>query len=428
MSAQFDLTTIYRQRRRRLMEQIGNGIILMDGSGRAPDRTLQDRNLEYLTGVQETNAYLLLAPNGVRVERLETRGGPELMRGHLVQEILFVDAKDARAAFMDGAGSTKESLQTLSGVDRVYDLAKLNEILPSALPTTDTLWLNTPSLPPFGQPATAYMQFIEQIRQRYYWLQLRNIAAKIHELRFVKDDYEVASLREAFEIHTAIFEQIMRTIKPGDNEALALAIFDYEVTIRGDHVTSMGAEDYTASLIVAAGKNAAIPHYMENNQIVKDGDLVLIDSGVSVNGYSSDITRTFPANGRFTPRQRELYAIVLEALYAAIDTMKPGSTMLQAHQAVYDVFKRYGVAEYSYGNCGHPVGLSIHDAHARYPDDREQPFAPGVVVVIEPFLMLPEEGLGIRIEDGVLITPTGHELLAGPAREIKDVEELCRRD
>jgi Xaa-Pro aminopeptidase len=100
--------------------------------------------------------------------------------------------------------------------------------------------------------------------------------------------------------------------------------------------------------------------------------------------------------------------------------------MLDAHQAVYDVFKKYGVECYSYGNCGHPVGLNIHDANGRYPDDREQPFEPGVVVVIEPFLMLPDEGLGIRIEDGVLITKSGHEVLAGPPREIDAVEALCR--
>jgi Xaa-Pro aminopeptidase len=102
--------------------------------------------------------------------------------------------------------------------------------------------------------------------------------------------------------------------------------------------------------------------------------------------------------------------------------------MLAAHQAVYDVFKNYGVERYSYGNCGHPVGLNIHDANGRYPDDREQPFEPGVVVVIEPFLMVRDEGIGIRIEDGVLITPSGHEVLAGPPREIDAVEALCHRD
>jgi Xaa-Pro aminopeptidase len=119
--------------------------------------------------------------------------------------------------------------------------------------------------------------------------------------------------------------------------------------------------------------------------------------------------------------------MVLEAENAAIATMRPGSTMREAHQAVYDVFKKYGVEQYSYGNCGHPVGLNIHDPNGRYADDRDQPFVPGVVIVIEPFLMLPDEGIGIRIEDGVLITETGHEILSGPPREIEEVEALCRR-
>jgi Xaa-Pro aminopeptidase len=283
-------------------------------------------------------------------------------------------------------------------------------------------------VPRLSQPLTSYLTLIERIRQRFYWVQLKNIAPLIHEMRFVKDDHEIACLREAFEIHSAIFEKIMPALKPGVNESVGQAIFDYEVQIRGDHVSSIGSEHYASSIIVGSGPNAAIPHYMDNSRIIQDDDLVLIDSGVSVGGYFSDITRTFPANGRFTPRQRELYAIVLEALYTAIDTMKPGSTMLAAHQAVSDVFKRYDLTEYSYSNCGHPVGLSIHEPARRYVDDREHPFEPGVVVVIEPFIMLPDEGLGIRIEDGVLITDTGHEIMAGPPRDIDEVEDLCCRE
>ncbi|MBZ0298181.1 MAG: Xaa-Pro peptidase family protein [Anaerolineae bacterium] len=284
-----------------------------------------------------------------------------------------------------------------------------------------------PPHPELDAPLTDHLELIQRLRQRFYWVTLKNIASTIHQMRFVKDDYEIASLREAFAVQTPIFEKIMQALKPGTNERLGQAIFDYEVRIRPDHVAhGMGDDHYAASIIVGAGRNSAIPHYMNNNQGIQDGDLVLIDAGIAVNGYRSDITRTFPANGRFTPRQRELYAIVLEAQQSALATMKPGSTMLAAHQAVYEVFKQYDVARYSYGNCGHPVGLNIHDANGRYPDDREQPFEPGVVVVIEPFLTIPDEGMGIRIEDGVLITETGCELLSGPPREIDAVEALCQ--
>lgn len=418
----------YIDRRKRLMEQIQSGIVLMDSSGVAPDPILYDRNLHYLTGYEGSDAFLLLAPAGVRVEFLETRGGPELFRGRAVREILFIHGRSQREKFMDGEGLTLDQIRETSGVDRVYDLSEMDAILARALMDADTLWLNTPGTPSVTAPLTAYQTYVNRLRERFYWVQFKNVATIVHQMRFVKDHIEVECLRQAFAVQTEIYEQIMRTLKPGTNESLGQAIFDYEVNRRGFPVSSMVKEKYRASITVASGPNAAVPHYMDNQRTIQDGDLVLIDSGISVNGYFADITRTFPANGRFSPRQRELYAIVLEAESAAIDTMKPGSTLLQAHQAVYEVFSRYGLAEYSYGNCGHPVGLSIHDPHGRFSDDREQPFEPGVVLVIEPFLMLPHEQMGIRIEDGVLITANGHEILPGPTREIADVEALCRRE
>jgi Xaa-Pro aminopeptidase len=426
MQNEAKLTERYRGRRKRLMDQVEKGVILINSSGTAPDKYLKDRNLQYLTGLTDPNAYLLLAPDGVMVERLETRSTPELMRGRKVHEILFIKALDAKTAFMDGEAPTPEEIKAATGVDRVYDIAELNPTLEGALKANDILWVNTPNPPAFDQPLTAYFEFINQIRQRFYWVQLKNIATQIHLMRRIKDDYEVACLREAFEVHTEIYNKIMRTIKPGDNESLAEAIFDYEITSRDARISSMTVEHYARSIIVGSGKNTAVPHYMDNNRVIQDGDLVLLDTGVTVNGYSSDITRTFPANGRFTPRQRELYAIVLEALYTAIDTMKPGSNALTVHQTVYDVFKRYDLAQYSYGGCAHPVGLSIHDPNGRYPDDREQPFEPGVVFVVEPFLVMPHEGMGIRIEDGVLITETGYEMLPAPPKEIDELEALCQ--
>lgn len=425
-----NLTERYRSRRNRLMAQMGSGAALIGASGLSPDKMLWDKNLRYLIGLNDKNALLLLVPNGVLVETQETLSAPELGKGRRVHEILFLAERNEEDAFMEGGGPAFEDVRQTTGVDRVFTLSKLDDVLERALLGTDTLWFNTPHVPKLNEPLTNDLLFINRIRERFYWLSFKNIATTIHQLRYVKDDYEIACLRTAFEIQTGIFEKIMRALKPGENESLGEAIFDYEVQNRAVENVSHGMGDdlYSASLIVGSGRNSALPHYLANNHVIQDGDVVLIDSGVSVDGYSSDITRTFPANGRFTARQREIYSIVLEAEYAAIDTMKPGSTMIEAHWAVHNVFKRYGQDGYSYGNCGHPVGLNIHDATMRYPDDREQPFEPGVVVVIEPFLMLPHENMGIRIEDGVLITDTGHEVLAGPPKEIEAVEELCKRD
>jgi len=422
-------TNLYRQRRKDLIARTGDAPILISASEMSPDTALRDKNLAYLTGVHSASAYLLLVPQGIGVEPIETSGGPELMQGHEVHEILFVEGPSPEEIFMSGPGKPFESIQEGSGVDRVYDLSRLNRLLQAVLMRTDVLWVNTPSAPPLAQPLSPGLSLINKIRERFYWVQLKNVATIIHQMRFVKDDFEIVSLREAFEIQTAIFQKVMRSLKPGESERLGQIIFDHEIHSRPTYVSpGMDRSSYESTLIVGSGKNATIPHYMNADKIIQDGDLVLIDSGVAVNGYCSDITRTFPANGRFTPRQRELYSMVLEAENAAIETMKPGSTMLVAHQVVYDTFKKYGVERYSYGNCGHPVGLNIHDANGRYPGDREQPFEPGVVVVIEPFLMIHEEGIGIRIEDGVLITQNGHEVLAGPAREINAVEALCNRE
>lgn len=416
----------YEARRKKLLEQVGKGLVMIDAAGVSPDPVLWDRNLAYLTGYTGRNAVLLLSPEGVNVEFRETLSGPELGQGRKVHSILFIEPQRPEDAFMEGAMPTLDEIKAQTGVDRVFPLDKLTGTLERSLMLVDTVWFNTTSTPSLTKPPTEAEMLQQRIRERFYWLEFRNVAPLVHQMRWVKDDYEMACLCEAFSIQSEIFSEMMRSLKPGTNESLGQAVFEYGVKTRPEAV-GYGMNTYEATVIVGSGPNSAIPHHLKNNRTIEDGDLVLIDSGVSVHGYASDITRTFPANGEFTPRQRELYAIVLEAEDAAIATMKPGSTMLEAHQAAYDVFERYGLAQYGYGNCGHPVGLNIHDANGRYPGDREQPFEPGVVIVIEPFLMLPHEGFGIRVEDGVLITPDGHELMPGPARTIEEIEALCRQ-
>ena len=247
-------------------------------------------------------------------------------------------------------------------------------------------------------------------------------------MRWVKDDYEVDCLRKAFQIHGEIDEKIMEALKPGVNESVGKAIFDYEIGIRDPtKVSGQWYDRYVSNIIVASGKNTVVAHYMDNNQIIKDGDLILIDGGVEYEGYCSDITRTFPANGIFTDRQRELYTIVLEAQNRAITEMKTGNTQIDAHRAAYEYLKEFGLDKYGYGNAGHPVGLNIHDT-GDWTGGDNLPYEPGAVLAIEPFITLVDEGIGIRIEDGVLITKNGPELLPGPPREIADIEKLCKRD
>lgn len=417
------LSERYRARQQRLMAQMGEGIALIQAGGVTQDPLLYDKNVEYLTGITEHEAVLLLAPKGVRVDFFETLQGPELGRGRVVHSILFVSERTQAQTFIDGPTAGLDDVKTAAGVDRVLSLNKLNETLNRNLMREAVLWFNTPGAPQLGKPLSEQHLFINELRERFYWLEYRNIAKCIHQMRFVKDEYEIECLRQAFAIHAEIFTKIMSALKPGTNESLGQAIFDFEVTTRPREV-SAGLEKYDNAIIIAAGKNAMIGHYMANNQAIHDGDLVLIDAGVSYKGYYSDITSTFPANGTFTPRQRELYAIVLEAQKQAIAAMRPGVTEFEVHQAAYNVFKAHGLEQDGYGRCGHSVGLSIHDVYPA-PD---VPLEPGCVIVIEPFLMLPEEGIGIRLEVGVLITENGAELLPHPPQEIDEVEAACRRD
>lgn len=262
-----ELSGIYQDRRKRLMEQVASGdIILIDSSGSAPNPVLADRNLTYLTGYRGKDAYLLLAPDGLRVERRQSRGGPEMMQGYRVHEVLFVQGRDWEATFLDGASATLEQLKEDTGVDRVYPLSELNSVVGRALMDADALWLNTPDTPPMDQTLSPYLQYANKLRERFYWVQIHNIARKIHQMRFVKDDYEVACLRDAFTVQTRIYEQIMQALKPGDNESLGQAIMDYEVGRLGSRYSSMGYEDYAESIIVASEANSMIAHYMANNR------------------------------------------------------------------------------------------------------------------------------------------------------------------
>ena len=422
-----NLPEILQNRRNTLMKKMESGIAMITKSASSPDPLLSDKNLQYLTGNTDEDTILLLAPKGLTIDHFETLRDPELGRGRIVNEVLFLRELSEKEKYVDGESDAIEAVEEKTGIKAIRSLSKFPEILRRKLLSESLFWVNIAHRPILEKPITPNNIKINEIHQRYPWIQIRNIAPLIHHMRWIKDPYEIECIRHAFQIHSDIFEKIMKSLKPGVNESLGKAIYDYEISVRDSKSVSGSWHDqYKSNIVVAAGKNSAIPHYMDNNQEIKDGDLVLIDGGVEYKGYSSDITRTFPANGKFTDRQIELYTIVLEAQKKAIATMSPGTTQRDAHNAVYEIFKKHGLDQYGHGVCGHPVGLNIHDANSWFVND--SPFEPGVVIVIEPFISLPKEGIGIRIEDGVLITADGVEILPGPPKEINEVEALCARD
>ncbi len=422
---------MYAKRRQRIMQQIDEGIAWIARSAQGLNFE-EDTNLEYLTGVRSSAACLILAPKGVLVEGISHPGhywftakGSELGRGRLVQEVLFVEQPSrprGNTVVERQVPSIKEA-QQLSGVEGVYGLSEMDEVLRQALRHEQVLWVNIPEMPRLGQPVPPDIVRVNAIKERFVWLQLKNIAPKIHGMRLVKEPYEIECIRMAYQITREIIEVLMRTVKPGDNEAKVIGLWEYELKSRLD--TGQFSDLRTAfGPLVSAGRRASANNYWAGNQTIEDGDMILIDCGVSYNGYAADISRAWPANGRFTPRQRELYSILLDAQNLGLRAFKPGGTCVQARKLVWDHFKKHNVHRYGLGRNCHPVGLNVEDADY-FCFGTYAPFDANQVWAFEPMLMLQDEGIGIRLEDGVLIIEGGYELMPAPAREISAVEALC---
>jgi len=212
-------------------------------------------------------------------------------------------------------------------------------------------------------------------------------------MRAVKSAAEVALIEKAVAATVAGYEHALRFISPGVTESEIA-----EVLTAG--FRTLDGEPAFAP-IVGAGANGAVLHYEDLAQTVKDGDLIVIDYAASYGGYASDVTRTLPASGTFTPDQRELYEVVLEANLAAMRAVRPGATMTEVHNAALEVITEAGYKDDFIHGIGHQLGIEVHDVT---PDG---PLVPGMVLTIEPGVYLPERGLGVRIEDDVLVTETG---------------------
>lgn len=432
MAPTFNAQAIYAERRARLRSQIDRGIAWINSGGDSFDSG-HCRNVEYLTGVRSPAACLVLAPRGILVEGIAHPGhlwctdeGAEYGRGKRVTEALFVEQPHDRyqGTVVQRPLPTLEQMRASTGIPAVYDLAIMDEVLREALMDEEVLWVNTSRIPDLDRPVPPDVVRINAIKERYYWLQFKNIANQIHAMRLVKDAYELECLRTAYQITKEIIEVLMRTIKPGDNESRVVGIFQSEIKSRIDEGENV---DLAISFgpIVTAGKRASTNNNWASNGTINDGDIILIDCGVSYKGYSSDISRAWPANGKFTPRQREVYNAVYEGQKRGLETFQPGSTCARARAVVYEYYQQHGLERFGLGRNCHPVGLDTEDAYyfgyGDYPA-----FQPNQVWAFEPMLMIPEESMGIRLEDGVLITETGHKLFPAPASDADSVEALCR--
>jgi Xaa-Pro aminopeptidase len=240
-------------------------------------------------------------------------------------------------------------------------------------------------------------------------LALRNARRAIAALRAVKSKTEIDRIRYACELTARGLQESMRASRPGMNEFELQAYLEFSCR-RG------GAGRQAFDSIVASGPNTTILHYRKNERTIEDGDLVLMDVGGEYRGYAADVTRTFPANGKFTAEQARIYDVVLRAQLAAIAAVRPGSSLARVNSAALEVIREAGLIDGWMHGTSHHVGLDVHDPGA------PGPLVPGMVFTVEPGLYFPESGIGIRIEDTVVVTADGCEILS--AKITKDRQEI----
>jgi len=403
----------YAERRARLAAQVDAPIVLWGFAGREEISEAyvfaQDEDFYYLTGHNEEGAGLILLPaprNSGAAMAVTPWDGP--------REILFLPAKNPNKEKWNGVrmSPSDPGIESHTGFPSVQPFSEMRatvEKLAKLYPSFYTIL-------PYEKELGGYPHekaVVDWLQLAAPQVKLKDIRAQVAALRQIKSPSELVFLRQAIDLSLDAQLEAMKMMRPG--------LFEYQVAARMVEVHAMGgseAEGYAP--IVGAGPNSTALHYDKLSRKIEDGDIVVLDVGAQYSGYSADITRTLPANGKFTPRQREIYDIVLGAQNAALAAIKPGVYFSCKGKKdglmnfAWDYINSHGqdrqgkpLGQYFIHGLGHHIGLNVHD-----PGDYCAPLQPGMVVTIEPGIYIPEENLGVRIEDDVLITESGYKLLS----------------
>jgi len=389
----------------------------------------QDSDFTYLTGFPEPDALLIMQ---------KSASGD-------ISELLLCRPKDQLAEIWQGRRFGPEQAAKQFGLPAIANTALETELL-NALNQKSTLVYAQGTYSEFDALISSTLATLRKYPKRGYAAptQTLDLQPIIAELRLFKDEAEVALMRQAGLISAEAHAKAMQVCKPG------LWEYQLEATIR-HHFAMQGARECGYNTIVGGGENGCILHYTDNNAQLQDGDLVLIDAGCELQGYSADITRTFPVNGKFSTEQAALYQVVLNAQYAACAAVKPGNSSKDTlAAAVFELTKgllelgiltgelevliaELACKKYFIHGLGHWLGLDVHDVGAYKVNDVERPFEPGMVLTIEPGLYIPTGsdcdakwwGLAVRIEDDLLVINEGHLNLTDTVpKEISAIEQL----
>jgi len=443
---------VFARRRRALLARMGPGsIALLPAASETPrNRDVhhpfrQDSDFYYLTGFPEPEAIAVLAPGGEH------------------EFLLFCRERDPHMEIWHGRRAGPKGAMERYGVDNAHPIAEIDKLLPPLLENRERVFYAIGYNSEFDRRMMGWLNQVRGktrtgVRAPALFVALEHL---LHAMRLRKEPEEIAVMRESARIAAEAHQRAMRACRPGRME------YELEAEILYTFIRHGAGWAYPS--IVGGGDNSCILHYTENNAPLRDGDIVLIDAGAELDGYASDITRSFPVNGRFSGEQRAIYELVLAAQKAAIDQVRPGRHFNEPHDAavrtlteglaalgllqgdVEELIKAEQHKPFYMHRTGHWLGMDVHDVGDYKTGEDWRIFEPGMVTTIEPGLYIPAGGkildahwarlgvhletelderwqrIGIRIEDDVLVTDDGHEILTAAApKEVDEIEALMR--
>jgi Xaa-Pro aminopeptidase len=431
MTATID-SGVYQQRRARFAAAMRAGIAIVPT---APERTRNrdahypyrfDSYFYYLTGFREPEAIAVI------------------VAGEQPRSILFCRDKNPEREVWDGFRYGPAAAQATLGFDEAHSLTQLDALMPGLIADRGALYCHLGADAAWDARVTGWLNHVRGLARSGVTAptEIQDAHALLDEMRLIKGPEELAVMRRAAGITAGAHRRAMRAARPGRNE--------YEIEAELVHeFRRHGAQAPAYTPIVAGGERACVLHYVQNDGVLKDGDLLLVDAGCELDGYAADVTRTFPVNGRFSAPQREVYELVLAAQAAAIAAVKPGNPWDAPHRAAVNVLAQGMIdlkllsgslaevveteayRQFYMHRTGHWLGLDVHDAGDYMRDKQWRALMPGMVLTVEPGCYIrpgagvPERfaGIGVRIEDDVAVTPAGAEVLTRDApKSAADIE------
>lgn len=379
----------------------------------------QNSDLFYLSGLDQPETILVLFPDCIKEN---------------FQEVAFIKRTDEYTAIWEGEKYSKEQARQVSGLEKVYWLDEMEHILNELILLSKRIYINTNENDRFSSEVISRdMRFARRLMERYPAHKYHRAQPILKKMAMIKSHYEIALLQEAINITARAFRRVLEMVKPGVLE------YEIEAEITHEFIRS-GANGHAYEPIIAGGADTCVLHYTRNNKSCRNGELLLMDFGAEYANYAADLTRTVPVNGQFSDRQRAVYNAVLHVMKGARQLLVPGLTLQEYHKEVgkmmesellslklidktdiknqdpeYPAYKKY----FMHGTSHH-LGLDVHDLANRY-----APIQAGMVFTCEPGIYIREEGLGIRLENNILVTDTEPiDLMADIPIEAEEIEEL----